>query len=59
VLTNGQTFILKVGSFFDRAFYCAEVGWATSNLLAAAPNAKVMLLPAAHQGAPLPREPSP
>jgi len=45
VLTNGQTFRLKVGSFFDRAFYAAEVGWAASNLLAVAPDARMLLFP--------------
>lgn len=46
VLTNGQVFRLRVGSFFDRAFYAAEVGWATSNLLDVAPQARILVRPA-------------
>jgi len=51
VLTNGQTFTLKVGSFFDRAFYCAEVGWAASNLISVAPQAMIRLEPVPHLNA--------
>ena len=58
-LTNGQTFRLKVDSFFDRAFYCAEVGWAASNLLAVAPKAKILLIPSTEAAAPPPPRPAP
>jgi serine/threonine protein kinase len=44
VLTNGSVFRLRNESFFDRAFYFGEVGgFATSNLLAEASNAAVVI----------------
>jgi serine/threonine protein kinase len=54
LLTNGQSFVLKVGSFFDRAFYCAEVGWAASNLLSVAPEARIRLEPDEEDSTPPP-----
>lgn len=43
VLTNGQVFRLRVESPLDRAFYCASVGWAATNLLKIAPEAQILL----------------
>jgi hypothetical protein len=47
VVTNGQTFWLRVESDLDRDFYVASVGWHASNVLARASNAtiKLFLLP--------------
>jgi serine/threonine-protein kinase len=47
VVTNGQTFWLKVESDLDRDFYVASVGWHASNVLSRASNAtiKLILLP--------------
>ncbi len=43
ILTNGQTFRLRVESDLDRNFYVASVGWTASNLLTAASNALIRL----------------